>query len=567
MPTSWYETIPTILDKVRIENPTSILDIGIGFGKYGVLLREALDIPFKRYEKKDWQTKIDGIEAFEGYKNPIHEYIYDKIYYNTMENVLPTLDHYDVIMMIDVLEHFEKDEGRKILEKLLPHANKAIIISTPIYPAHQEEYNGNTYEAHKSKWTIVDFVQYKMDYALQKIGNNQALIVKIYPNKMILRQNEEQLAADRFFLHGITTEKISPHADKLHIAYVMPHKYLTGGIKMLIEQIRWLKTRGHEVDTYLKSDTDSKSALPEWNKVDVDRDIVIPSQESFKNVIRNYDVIVAGFFQQIPELLQCDAPVLYWEQGYEWLFGDLKGSPLAPQIHQQMDSFYSLPFVVTVASNFISEIFKNRFGRVPIVVPNGIDVERYYPGPHADENLVLLVGNPALEFKGFHVALNALELAWNNGAKFTVCWIGQVPINIRGIHFPIRYVTDPGQDQLPDLYRQADLFLFTSWYEGFGLPPLEAMASGVPVICTECGGPGMYLKPNENALTAQPGDIPTLAAEIAQLLENEGLRKTLADNGRKTALTFSAENSCLKLERVLYHIKEHGIQAPTKIEI
>lgn len=565
MPTSWYETIPTILDKVRIEKPTSILDIGIGFGKYGVLLREALDIPFERYEKRDWKIKIDGIEAFKDYQNPIHEYIYDKIYYNTVENVLPSLDHYDVIMLIDVLEHFEKNEGRTILEELLLHVNKAIIISTPIDPDDQEEYNGNTYEAHKSKWTILDFAQYKMDYELQSIGNNKALIIKIYPNKMILKQNEERLAADRLFLHGMTTTKRSPHADKLHIAYVLPHKYLTGGIKMLIEQMRWIKTRGHEVDVYLRSDTDRNSALPEWNQINVDRDLVIPSHEPFQNVIRDCDVIIAGWFQQIPELLQCGATVMYWEQGHEWLFGNLKNSPRTSQLHLQMDSFYSLPFVITAVSDCVSEVLKKRFGRAPIVVPNGIDTERYYPGPHANENLVLLVGNPSLEFKGFDVALSALELAWKNGTRFTVMWICQVPINIQGIHFPIRYVTDPAQDQLPDLYRQADLFLFTSWYEGFGMPPLEAMASGVPVICTECGGPNMYLKPNENALTAQPGDIPTLATEIAHLLENEGLRKTLSENGRKTALEFSAQNSCLKLESVLYHIKEHGLQVPSNV--
>lgn len=529
MPTSWYETIPSILDKVLIEKPTSILDIGIGFGKYGVLLREALDIPFMRYEKDDWQIKIDGIEAFKGYQNPIHEYVYDKIYYDTVENVLPSLGHYDVIMLIDVLEHFEKDEGRTVIEELLPYANKALIISTPISPAHQEEYNGNTYEAHKSKWTILDFAQYKMDYSLQSIGNNKALIVKIYPNKMNFWRNQERLESDRLFLDEMATAGILPHNDKLHIAYALPHKNLTGGMKTLIQQMRWLKARGHAVDAYLKSDTDDISALPEWDKINVDSDLVVPSQEPFQNVIRDCDVILAGWFQQIPELLQCSAPVMYCEQGHEWLFGDLKGSHLSPQIHHQMDSFYSLPFFITAASDYLSEILKNRFGRAPLVLPIGIDTDLYSPVAHANENLILLVGSPSLELKGFDVALNALELAWNRGARFNVCWISQVPINIRGIHFPLRYVTNPAQDQLPVLYRQADLFLFTSWYEGFGMPPLEAMASGVPVVCTECGGPGMYLKPNENALTAQPGDIPALAAKIVALLENEDLRFQLSN--------------------------------------
>lgn len=42
MPTSWYQAVSVILDKVIEERPESILDIGVGFGKYGVMLREAL---------------------------------------------------------------------------------------------------------------------------------------------------------------------------------------------------------------------------------------------------------------------------------------------------------------------------------------------------------------------------------------------------------------------------------------------------------------------------------------------------------------------------------------------
>ena len=558
MPTSWYETIPTILDKVRLEQPDSILDIGIGFGKFGVLLRESLDIPYKRYEKCDWKVKIDGIEAFIGYQNPIHKYVYDKIYYDTVENVLPSLDCYDVILLIDVLEHFEKEKGRAILQELLLHANKAVIISTPVNPDHQEEYNGNTYEEHKSKWAILDFQKYKMDYSLQSIGNNKALIVKIYPKQATAEKNEALSARDSLFLYDLAAAKVSPRSGNLHIAYVLPHRSLTGGVKMLTEQMRWIKARGHEVDVYLKGDTDSSSALPEWNKIKVDKDIIIPRDVPFQNAIGICDVIIAGWLQQIPELLPCGAPVLYWEQGHEWLFGDLKNSPLTPQLHEQMDSIYPLPFVVAAASDFVAEVLSSRFGRSPIVIPNGIDTERYYPEAHENENLILLVGNPVLEFKGFDIALSALELAWKNGARFSVCWICQVPPNVRGVHFPLQFAVNTTQEQLPALYRQGDLLLFTSWYEGFGMPPLEAMASGVPVVCTECGGPGMYLKPNENALTAQPGDIRTLAGKIIRLLADEDLRETLSDNGRKTALAFSSQNSCTKLEDVLYHIREHG---------
>ena len=80
MPTSWYQAIPFILEQVQKENPNSILDIGVGFGKYGLMVREILDLPFERYNKNQWLINIEGIEAFEKYKNPIHDYVYNKIH-------------------------------------------------------------------------------------------------------------------------------------------------------------------------------------------------------------------------------------------------------------------------------------------------------------------------------------------------------------------------------------------------------------------------------------------------------------------------------------------------------
>ena len=52
MPTSWYQAVPAIIDLVHMDGPQSILDIGVGFGKYGVLLRESIDIPYERYDKE-----------------------------------------------------------------------------------------------------------------------------------------------------------------------------------------------------------------------------------------------------------------------------------------------------------------------------------------------------------------------------------------------------------------------------------------------------------------------------------------------------------------------------------
>ena len=181
MPTSWYQAAPVIVQKAVGLRPSSVLDIGVGFGKYGVLLREAMDIPYERYDKSGWLLRLDGIEAFPGYRNPIHDYAYNSVRYAPIQDCLDDLGSYDVILLIDVLEHFPKEHGMKLLRALLEHTGKALIVSTPMEPAPQGEYLGNAYEAHLSHWSPEDFAGFKMDLSTLPISDNMALIVNIYP--------------------------------------------------------------------------------------------------------------------------------------------------------------------------------------------------------------------------------------------------------------------------------------------------------------------------------------------------------------------------------------------------
>ncbi len=61
MPTSRFQVIPDILSLLQREQPRSILDVGVGFGKYGLLIRDILEIPFERYNKQQWICQIDGV--------------------------------------------------------------------------------------------------------------------------------------------------------------------------------------------------------------------------------------------------------------------------------------------------------------------------------------------------------------------------------------------------------------------------------------------------------------------------------------------------------------------------
>ena len=90
---------------------------------------------------------------------------------------------------------------------------------------------------------------------------------------------------------------------------------------------------------------------------------------------------------------------------------------------------------------------------------------------------------------------------------------------------------------MPAWYNAAEGFIYPSLFEGFGLPVLEAMACGTPVICSDI--PVLREVAGESALTFDREDERALAAQIAALLTEADLRRELIEKGRAQAHQFS----------------------------
>ncbi len=90
---------------------------------------------------------------------------------------------------------------------------------------------------------------------------------------------------------------------------------------------------------------------------------------------------------------------------------------------------------------------------------------------------------------------------------------------------------------LPEYYRKANMVVYPSLYEGFGLPPLEAMASGTPVITSRSSSLPEVV--GNAALTVEPSDITQLYQAMLQLMTDTSLRKNLIMEGYKRVCSFS----------------------------
>jgi glycosyltransferase involved in cell wall biosynthesis len=94
---------------------------------------------------------------------------------------------------------------------------------------------------------------------------------------------------------------------------------------------------------------------------------------------------------------------------------------------------------------------------------------------------------------------------------------------------------------MAEFYGRCDLFVFSSRGEGFGLPALESMAVGCPVVTTDSGGVRQFAADSENCVMVPPADAPALAGAIEALVLDPQRRATLRRAGIATAAQYGQD--------------------------
>ncbi len=294
------------------------------------------------------------------------------------------------------------------------------------------------------------------------------------------------------------------------VFFLLPHVEIRGGNKTVLEIADRLTERGHTV--HVLTDT---GRPPAW----MDVRAPIESRERWRDRITDDDIVVMTWDYDADYLLDIRGHKGYYVQHFMHFIEDIFKLPL--------DFFVSV-------SSYVQKHTLETYGVRSHLILNGIDHTVFHPRadvPRVD-NRVMTLGWGG--WKGAADVEKAIELVRAQGQ----------PVDFMSVH-------DLSSEEMARAYCSSAVYVSGSWYEGFGLPLLEAMACGCAVATTDSKGIDDFAVDGETCLKVPPRDPEAMAAAVLHLLRDPGLRRRLAANGLAMAQRFGWERGIDAWEELL----------------
>jgi glycosyltransferase involved in cell wall biosynthesis len=214
----------------------------------------------------------------------------------------------------------------------------------------------------------------------------------------------------------------------------------------------------------------------------------------------------------------------------------------------------------------VSEFLKRRMergledSRNLHVIPNGIRTEQFRPW-HTDKDFDLLCISRFQKAKGLDILLRALNLiALQEHQTYSLAIVGDFSAQQReyllqrvqpGLRGAIRLLGTVQRDDLPNVINRARLVVVPARYESFGLPALEAIACGVPVVASRVGGLPEVIDESVGRLV-NPNDAHALAQGIRELIRSPDLAERVLANGPARAKSYDWNRIASDLHAVIF---------------
>lgn len=332
--------------------------------------------------------------------------------------------------------------------------------------------------------------------------------------------------------------------------YMLPF----GGLRVLVEQANGLQVRGHQVEIWSLDPRIIPDIFPSKVRVvPISTDYDSESQRIVKiystsTEFSGIDIFMMSGYQVAPPIGAFpDAKVFWYHQHDELLLGFSESAK---------GTFYDLmsrPIRLLANSKWTQSLLKEKYHRDSTLVRYGLDHAIFFPSQtplyHFSDPSLLFFYND-VEWKGSADLLSALNIVFEQIPRLRVIAVSaMVPKQFFAARDLIIHL-QPKQEELRHIFASATVAVSPSWFEGFGLPGLEAMACGTPLVTTDSGGVRDYAVHEENCLMVPPKNPEALAGAILRLLNDESLRKKLVQGGLKKANEFNWDEQITFLEKV-----------------
>lgn len=358
----------------------------------------------------------------------------------------------------------------------------------------------------------------------------------------------------------------------MNITFVLPETRICGGIRSTFELSSRMVERGHRVKVIyplypiangapwynLKKQAGRAARCVSRSRQPVGVDWFDLKAELLRvpwlsnRWIPDADFIVATWWENafhVHRLAAGKGRKVHFIRGYEtW------GGP-----HELVTASYRLPNIKIATSGHLIELIGKEHGvTVQGPIPNGLDSSLFFrEKANVEHSGPLRVGMlyRKTSWKSIDDGLAAVAMAKQRFPGFQLVVFGE-DLSQEHQHMVSSF---PGTqvcgmlhtDALRKLYNSLDVFLFSSQLEGFGNPPMEAMACGAACVSTAVGAVPDYTDGGSTAILVDPGDPGALAAGLVKLLENDHLRHELSEAGSRRVSKMSWSRSVISFESIL----------------
>jgi glycosyltransferase involved in cell wall biosynthesis len=339
----------------------------------------------------------------------------------------------------------------------------------------------------------------------------------------------------------------------MKILFLSPHVKISGGMRIILTYADLLASMGHDTVVVIPHKQRYRRILanvvkrnPRW--FPHFRASVLRVESFDEKFLPPADILVAGNYNialQMEKFSKRAGAQFYLVQHDERLYHGER---------EVVDRAYRLPLKKLAVATWLQELLKKKYGQESELLLNPFDRTLFHPlRKESHDEVRILVLDHTYEWKG---TKEGVEIVSDLKKKYPS--IRLVGFGVRREHSEYdfnEYHFDVPQEKLAWLYSRADIFLCSSWDEGFGLPSIEAMACKTAVVTYDNGGSRDFAFDGKTAMVAERRNKERLKAKLEELVINKALRDKIAEGGYRFVQTLPTwEDQVLKMENIFQKI-------------